>query len=212
MCQASIKMYAILSSSSHHVSPCELSWSARRLPRVPRLRAPNNSSENICIATVCRILNWTPLISVVRLSGGITAPENYMGAGGWVIFYSNYEISIQSYIYIICPKSIYVRGPQRTSKQSPQMTLGWIQERVQKLLPGMILDQFLSSSDFFRILKKYWSLSIPICIERKHSTHSSGIAKENVDYCNVFFKCIISTRSCLQLACSQDLDEEKERL
>ena len=154
MYQESIKMYAILSSSSHHVSPCELSWSSRRLPRVPRLRAPNNSSENICIATVCRILNWTPLISVFRLSGGITAPENYMGAGGWV-FYSNYEISIHSYSYIICPKSIYVRGPQRTSKQSPQMTWDWIQGRVQKLLPGMILDQFLSSSGFFRILKRY---------------------------------------------------------
>ena len=62
------------------ISPCELSGLARRLPR---LRAPTSSTENIA-AAVCRIVNCAELISVFRLSGGMAASEMH-NMGIWVV-------------------------------------------------------------------------------------------------------------------------------
>ena len=74
------------------------------------------------------------------------------------------------------------------------MKWGWIQEKVQKLLPEPKWNQFLSSSDFSHILH---DIKIRIWPNLFSATHGSRISKVNVDNCNVLLKGIVSIGSFL---------------
>ena len=74
------------------------------------------------------------------------------------------------------------------------MKWGWIQEKVQKLLPEPKWNQFLSSSDFSHILHDIKIRTWPNLFS---ATHGSRISKVNVDNCNVLLKGIVSIGSFL---------------
>ena len=140
-----------MSSSSHHVSPCELSGLARRLPR---LRAPTNSTENIA-AAVCRIVNCAELISVVRLSGGMAASKIHIWEYWWWV--GCLCDFIQKYLHTGCPVKLstlrfcYFLGFQITYKRTSDHFSIAQKIRISKLtLLYFLREKFIKLQDEMR--------------------------------------------------------------